>query len=126
MLRNNQLNDKEVEIALDQKSNPFQSLDIPGMPGAQMGMINMNDIFGKGLKNKKKTKLKTDSKFVEKLLEEANFYTEEVRRIISNNYGYDSLYKGGLSIRTPLNSNYQIQAINALRKGLEEYDKRHG
>ena len=55
MLRDNQLNDKEIEIALDQKSNPFQSLDIPGMPGAQMGMINMNDIFGKGLKNKKKT-----------------------------------------------------------------------
>ena len=58
MLRDNQLNDKEVEIAIDQKSNPFQSLDIPGMPGAQMGMLNMNDIFGKGLKNKKKTKLK--------------------------------------------------------------------
>ena len=37
MLRDNQLNDKEVEIAIDQKSNPFQSLDIPGMPGAQMG-----------------------------------------------------------------------------------------
>ena len=32
MLRDNQLNDKEVEIAIDQKSNPFQSLDIPGMP----------------------------------------------------------------------------------------------
>jgi ATP-dependent HslUV protease ATP-binding subunit HslU len=30
MLRDNQLNDKEVEIAIDQKSNPFQSLDIPG------------------------------------------------------------------------------------------------
>ena len=27
MLRDNQLNDKEIEIALDQKSNPFQSLD---------------------------------------------------------------------------------------------------
>ena len=58
MLRDNQLNDKEVEIALDEKSNPFQSLDIPGMPGAQMGMINMNDIFGEGWNNKKRTKLK--------------------------------------------------------------------
>ena len=38
MLRDNQLNDKDIEIALDQKSNPFQSLDIPGMPGAQMGI----------------------------------------------------------------------------------------
>jgi len=61
-----------------------------------------------------------------KLLEEANFYSEEVRRIVSDTYGYDDLYKGGLSIRTPLNSVYQIEAVNALRNGLEEYDKRHG
>ena len=76
----------------------------------------------KDLKNKK---IKTKKRKI-KLLEEANFYTEEVRRLISNNYGYDSLYKGGLSIRTPLNSNYQIEALKALREGLEEYDRRHG
>ncbi len=61
-----------------------------------------------------------------KLLEEANFYSEEARRIVSDKYGYDALYKGGLSIRTPLNSNYQIEALKALREGLEEYDRRHG
>ncbi len=61
-----------------------------------------------------------------KIFEEANFYSEEVRRIVNNIYGYDNLYKGGLSIRTPLNSNYQIEAFKALRQGLEEYDKRHG
>jgi len=60
------------------------------------------------------------------LLEEANFYTEEVRRIISDTYGYDNLYKGGLSIRTPMNSDYQKETVYALRKGLESYDKRHG
>jgi len=74
------------------------------------------------LKNKK---IKTKKRKI-KLLEEANYYTEEVRRVISNNYGYDSLYKGGLSIRTPLNSRYQIEALKALREGLEEYDRRHG
>ena len=58
MLRNNELNDKEVQIAIDQKNNPFQSMDIPGMPGAQLGMMNINDIFGKGVKNKQKTKIK--------------------------------------------------------------------
>ncbi len=61
-----------------------------------------------------------------KLIEEANFYSEEVRRIISDKYGYNDLYKGGLSIRTPLNSLYQVEALNALRKNLEAYDKRHG
>ena len=72
---------------------------------------------------KKKIKLK---KREIKLLEEANYYSEEVRRIISATYGYTDLYKGGLSIRTPLSSYYQIEALKALRKGLEEYDKRHG
>ena len=83
MLRNNQLNDKEVEIALDEKSNPFQSLDIPGMPGAQMGMINMNDIFGKGLKNKKKTKLKIGDAY-EPLIQEEIEKIAEKQNVIQN------------------------------------------
>jgi len=73
----------------------------------------------------KKKEIKTKKRKI-KLLEEANFYSEEVRRIINHTYGYDNLYKGGLSIRTPLNSTYQIEALNALREGLEEYDRRHG
>ena len=76
-------------------------------------------------KNLKKKEIKTKKRKIE-LLEEANFYSEEVRRIVSDTYGYDDLYKGGLSVRTPLNSNYQIEALKALRKGLEDYDKRHG
>ena len=76
-------------------------------------------------KDLKKKKIKTKKRKI-KLLEEANFYSEEVRRIVSDIYGYDALYKGGLSIRTPLNSYYQIEALKALRKGLEEYDRRHG
>jgi penicillin-binding protein 1A len=82
----------------------------------------INNIEYKELKNKE---IKTNKRKI-KLLEEANFYSEEVRRIVSDIYGYDDLYKGGLSIRTPLNSDYQIEAVKALREGLEEYDKRHG
>ena len=76
-------------------------------------------------KNLINKKVKTKKRKI-KLLEEANFYSEEVRRIVSDTYGYDNLYKGGLSIRSPLNSFYQIEALKALREGLEEYDKRHG
>ncbi len=83
MLRDNQLNDKEIEIALDQKSNPFQSLDIPGMPGAQMGMINMNDIFGKGLKNKKKAKLKIGEAY-EPLIQEEIEKIAEKQNVVQN------------------------------------------
>tara|TARA_B100000686_G_C16764060_1_gene960621 strand:+ start:4 stop:2358 length:2355 start_codon:yes stop_codon:yes gene_type:complete len=61
-----------------------------------------------------------------KLVEETNYYSEEVRRILSDNYGYEKLYKGGLSIRTPLNPIYQVEAVKALREGLELYDRRHG
>ena len=72
-----------------------------------------------------KKEIKTKKRKI-KLLEEANYYSEEVRRIVTDTYGYDELYKGGLSIRTPLDSNYQIKAVEALREGLEKYDKRHG
>ena len=75
--------------------------------------------------NLKEKEIRTKKRKI-KLIEEANFYSEEVRRIVSDTYGYDSLYKGGLSIRTPLNTSYQIEALKALRKGLEAYDKRHG
>jgi penicillin-binding protein 1A len=61
-----------------------------------------------------------------KLLKEANYYTEEIRRIIKNNYGFDKLYAEGLSIKSALDVNYQLYALSALRKGIESYDKRHG
>ena len=60
------------------------------------------------------------------IVNEANSYTEEVRRQVNENYGFEKLYSQGLSIRTPLNINYQIQAIKSLRKGIEEYDRRRG
>ena len=60
------------------------------------------------------------------IVNEANSYTEEVRRSVNENYGFEKLYSQGLSIRTPLNIKYQIQAIKSLRKGIEEYDRRNG
>ena len=60
------------------------------------------------------------------IVNEANSFTEEVRRSVNENYGFEKLYSQGLTIKTPLNINYQIQAIKSLRKGIEEYDRRHG
>jgi penicillin-binding protein 1A len=60
------------------------------------------------------------------IVNEANSYTEEVRRSVNENYGFEKLYSQGLSIRTPLNINYQIQALESLRNGIEKYDRRHG
>ena len=88
MLRNNELNDKEVEIAVDQKNNPFQSMEIPGMPGAQLGMMNINDIFGKGLKNKQKTKIKVGDAYdpiiqeeIEKIAEKQNVVQLAIKKV---------------------------------------------
>jgi len=61
-----------------------------------------------------------------KLLKEANYYTEEIRRIIKDNYGFDKLYAEGLSIKSALDVNYQLYALSALRSGIESYDRRHG
>jgi len=61
-----------------------------------------------------------------KLLQEANYYTEEIRRIIKNNYGYDKLYAEGFSIKSALDVSYQLHALSALRSGIESYDRRHG
>ena len=76
-------------------------------------------------KNLKSSKLKLKKRKIE-IVNEANSYTEEVRRSVKENYGFEKLYSEGLSIRTPLNINYQIQALKSLRRGIEDYDKRHG
>ena len=60
------------------------------------------------------------------ILNEANSYTEEVRRSINEKYGFKKLYSEGLSIRTPLDVDFQKQAIKSLRNGIEAYDRRHG
>ncbi|MDD4615598.1 MAG: ATP-dependent protease ATPase subunit HslU [Alphaproteobacteria bacterium] len=48
MLENGELNDKEIEIQVqDQSAQGLPMFDVPGMPGAQMGMINLGDVFSK-------------------------------------------------------------------------------
>ena len=46
-LRSGELDDTEIEIEVRQGSSPFPMLDIPGMPGSQMGMVNIGDMLGK-------------------------------------------------------------------------------
>ena len=73
----------------------------------------------------KKLELKLKRRKIE-IVNEANYYTEEVRRTVKDIYGFEKLYSQGLSISTPLKINYQIQALKSLRKGIEDYDRRRG
>jgi penicillin-binding protein 1A len=84
-----------------------------------------NYITKKQFNNFKKSKITLKRRKIE-ILNEANSYTEEVRRSIKEKYGFKKLYYEGLSIRTPLNTKFQIQAIKSFRKGIEAYDRRHG
>jgi ATP-dependent HslUV protease ATP-binding subunit HslU len=56
MLRAGELADREIELEVqDSAGMQLPTMDIPGMPGAQMGMINLNDMFGKAFGGKTKT-----------------------------------------------------------------------
>ncbi|MHA1164061.1 MAG: ATP-dependent protease ATPase subunit HslU [Alphaproteobacteria bacterium] len=46
-LREGDLDDKEIEVQVADTGGGMPTLDIPGMPGGQMGMINIGDIMGK-------------------------------------------------------------------------------
>ncbi len=46
-LRAGELNDKEIEIEVQSSGGGMPMFDIPGMPGSQVGAINIGDIFGK-------------------------------------------------------------------------------
>ena len=60
MLRDGVLADKEIEIQVaDTPSLSMPSFDIPGMPGSQMGMINLNEMLGKAMGQTKKPKKMT-------------------------------------------------------------------
>ena len=61
------------------------------------------------------------------LVSEANapYLAETIRRFMISEYGLDA-YKEGLEVYTTIDSELQNQAVAALKKGLETYDKRHG
>ncbi len=70
-LKDGQLADKEIEIEVnDQNSMQMPTIDVPGMPGAQMGMLNLGDVFGKAFGKRTKTRKMTVSESYRILMEE--------------------------------------------------------
>mgnify|MGYP006083151261 FL=1 len=91
-LRDGDLDKNEIEIEVQNTSSGLQSFEIPGMPGGNVGMVNLGDIFGKSMGNKKGKKKKMtvkeshdiliaqeSDKMIEedKIIEEAKKTTEE-------------------------------------------------
>ena len=61
-LRNGDLDKNEIEIEVDDSASNVQSFEIPGMPGGNVGMINLGDMLGKSMSNKKGKKKKMNVK----------------------------------------------------------------
>ena len=57
-LRNGDLDNNEIEIEVQDTSSGLQSFEIPGMPGGNVGMVNLGDILGKSMGGKKGKKKK--------------------------------------------------------------------
>ena len=58
-LRSGDLDDNEIEIEVNEGPSNMQSFEIPGMPGGNIGMINVSEILGKGMGQKPKKKKMT-------------------------------------------------------------------
>ena len=59
-LREGTLDDREIEVAIQESAAAnLPTFEIPGMPGAQMGMLNLGDIFGKTFGTRTKPKRMT-------------------------------------------------------------------
>jgi ATP-dependent HslUV protease ATP-binding subunit HslU len=89
-LRSGELGDKEIEIEVqDSASSTMPSMDIPGMPGSQIGMINLGDMLGKAFGGKTKTvKTTVDESYdlliaeeSDKLLDEETVTHEALKRV---------------------------------------------
>ena len=109
------------------KYNPYRYPDVAKFRRNLVlkNLVDNKFISKKEFESLKESKLNLKKRKIE-IVNEANSYTEEVRRSVKENYGFEKLYSEGLSIRTPLNINYQIHALKSLRKGIEDYDRRHG
>ena len=90
-LRANELDDKEIEIQVaDMPSMP--SFEIPGMPGSQVGMINLSEMLGKALGNRTKPRRVTvkDSFDIllgeesDKLIDNDSIVQEAIRNVENN------------------------------------------
>tara|TARA_Y100001970_G_scaffold294322_1_gene450532 strand:+ start:4170 stop:5534 length:1365 start_codon:yes stop_codon:yes gene_type:complete len=80
-LRTGDLDENEIEIAVSESGN-MPSFEIPGMPGANIGMINISDVLGKSMGNKPKKKKMSIKESYEILMNEESDKLIEQDKII--------------------------------------------
>ena len=89
-LRSGELDNNEIEIEIESKSNmPLKSMEIPGMPGGMMGMLNLGDVLGKSFgqkKEKRKLSVKESYNFLieeesEKLIDNESLIKRSIKNV---------------------------------------------
>jgi len=70
MLREGQLNDRQIEVDLADNSSPVAGFDIPGMPGGSVGMMNLGDMLSRAMGGRTKRRQLTVAESYEILMQE--------------------------------------------------------
>jgi ATP-dependent HslUV protease ATP-binding subunit HslU len=91
-LRAGELDDKEIEVDVADTGNPMGGLEIPGMPGANIGVLNINDMLGKAFgqrTKKRRTTVKQSYGLLiadesDKLLDNEQVVTEALSAVENN------------------------------------------
>ena len=83
-LRDGDLDKNEIEIAVSESGGGMPSFEIPGMPGANIGMINISDMLGKSMGQKPKKKKMTVKESHEILINEESDKLIEQDKIIKS------------------------------------------
>jgi ATP-dependent HslUV protease ATP-binding subunit HslU len=83
-LRDGDLDDNKIEIAISDSGSQMPSFEIPGMPGANVGMINISDMLGKSMGNKPKKKKMSVKESHEILINEESDKLIEQDKIIKS------------------------------------------
>ena len=84
-LRSGKLDKKIIELDLaDTSSGGMPTFDVPGMPGSHVGMINLNEILGKGVGQKTKKRKLPIEKAYKPLMEEESDKLIDQEKIVSS------------------------------------------
>jgi len=91
-LRNGEMDDKEIEIEVADSSNPMGGMDIPGMPGGSVGVLNLGEMLGKGFGGRTKKKKTSVTESYEsliadesdKLLDDESIVSEAIEAVENN------------------------------------------
>ncbi|MEM7635636.1 MAG: ATP-dependent protease ATPase subunit HslU, partial [Pseudomonadota bacterium] len=82
-LRNGELDDKEIEIEVVDNSSGMPTMDIPGMPGSSVGMVNLSDMLGKAMGGRTKTRRITVAESHDLLMPEESDKLIDQEQIVS-------------------------------------------